>query len=43
MHLLHYLAELHVRRYIQMIFFSMLTYTIGSQGEPNKMTAANFF
>ena len=27
---------------IQMIFFSMLTCTIGSQGGPNKMAAANF-
>ena len=27
---------------IQMIFYSMLTCTIGSQGGPNKMAAANF-
>ena len=27
---------------IQMILFSMLTCTIGSQGAPNKMAAANF-
>ena len=28
---------------ILMIFFSILTCTIGSQGGPNKMAAANFF
>ena len=28
---------------IQMILFSMLICTIGSQGGPNKMAAANFF
>ena len=27
---------------IRMILFSMLTWTIGSQGAPNKMAAANF-
>ena len=27
---------------IQMIFFSMLTCTIGSEGSPNKMVAAHF-
>ena len=27
---------------IQMIFFSMLTCTLGSQGRPNNMAAANF-